>query len=54
MAEVQRQKWYYDWKIGTIGLKPGDPILVKADAFHGKRKIKDRWRTSLMRYYIRS
>ena len=42
MAEVQRQKWYYDQKIGVIGLKPGNLILVKADAFHGKRKIKDR------------
>ena len=42
MAEVQRQKWYYDWKIGAIGLKPGDLILVKADTFKGKSKIKDR------------
>ena len=24
-------------------LKPGDLVLVKADAFKGKRKIKDRW-----------
>ena len=43
MAEAQRQKWYYDWKIDAIGLKPGDLILVKADAFQGKRKIMDRW-----------
>ena len=43
MAEAQRQKWYYDQKIGTVGLKPGDLILVKADAFQGKRKIMDRW-----------
>ena len=43
MAEAQRQKWYYDWKIGTVGLKPGNLVLVKADAFQGKRKIKDRW-----------
>ena len=28
MAEAQRQKWYYDWKIGAIGLKPGNLILV--------------------------
>ena len=35
--------WYYDRKIGTVNLKPGDLILVKADAFKGKRKIKDRW-----------
>ena len=30
-------------KIGAIGLKPGDLVLVKADAFQGKRKIKERW-----------
>ena len=24
-------------------MKPGDLILVKADAFQGKKKIKDRW-----------
>ena len=24
-------------------LKPGDLVLVKADAFKGRRKIKDRW-----------
>ena len=41
-AEVQRQKWYYNQKIGTIGLKPCHLVLVKADAFQGKRKIKDR------------
>ena len=43
MTEAQWQKWYYDWKIGAIDLKPGDLVLVKADAFQGKRKIKDRW-----------
>ena len=42
-AEVHRQKWYYDRKIGTVNLKPGDLVLVKADAWKGKRKIKDRW-----------
>ena len=36
-------KWYYDRKIGTVNLTPGDLVLVKADAFKGKRKIKDRW-----------
>ena len=30
-------------KIGAVNLKPGDLILVKADAWKGKRKIKDRW-----------
>ena len=43
MTEAQRQKWYYNWKIGAIGLKPGNLILVKADTFQGKRMIKDRW-----------
>ena len=43
MAEACQQKWYYDRKIGAVNLKPGDLILVKADAFKGKRKIKDRW-----------
>ena len=36
-------KWYYDRKIGTVTLKPGDLVLVKADAFKRKVKIKDRW-----------
>ena len=43
MAETQWQKWYYDWKIGTMDLKSGNLVSVKADAFQGKRKIKDRW-----------
>ena len=43
MAEAQQQKWYYNQKIGAVDLKPGDPVLIKANAFQGKRKIKDRW-----------
>ena len=42
-TEVCQQKWYYDRKIGAVNLKPDDLVLVKADAFKGKRKIKDRW-----------
>ena len=42
-AEAHQQKRYYDRKIGTVNLKPGDLVLVKADAWKGKRKIKDRW-----------
>ena len=42
-VEVHWQKWYYNRKIGTVNLKPGNLALVKADAFKGKRKIKDRW-----------
>ena len=41
--EACRQKWYYDRKIGAVNLKPGNLVLVKADAWKGKRKIKDRW-----------
>ena len=43
MAEACRQKWYYDRKIAAVNLKPGDLVLVEADAWKGKRKIKDRW-----------
>ena len=41
--EACPQKWYYNRKIGVVNLKPGDLVLVKADAFKGKRKIKDKW-----------
>ena len=43
MAEAHQQKWYYNRKIGAVNLKPGNPILVKVDAFKGRRKIRDRW-----------
>ena len=42
-AEACQQKWYYDRKIGTMNLKPGNLVLVKVDAWKGKRKIKDRY-----------
>ena len=42
-AEAHWQKWYYDRKIGAVNLKPGDLVLVKTDAWKGKRKIKNRW-----------
>ena len=38
-----KTEWYYNQKIGAIGLKAGNLILVKADAFQGKRKMMDRW-----------
>ena len=41
-AEACQQKWYYDRKIGAMNLKPSDLVLVKVDAWKGKRKIKDR------------
>ena len=43
MAEAWRQKQYYNQKIGAVGLKPGNLILVKADTLQEKMKIKDRW-----------
>ena len=42
-AEACWQKWYYDRKVGTMNPKPGNLVLVKADAWKGKRKIKDQW-----------
>ena len=42
-AEARQQKRYYNRKVGAVNLKPGDLVLVKADAWKGKRKIKDRW-----------
>ena len=42
-TEACQKKWYYDRKIGTMNLKPGDLVLVMVDAWKGKRKIKDRW-----------
>ena len=42
-VEAHWQKQYYDRKIGTVNLKPGDLVLVKVDAWKGNRKIKDRW-----------
>ena len=41
--EACPQKWYYDRNMGAVNLKPGDLVLVKVDAWKGKRKIKDRW-----------
>ena len=42
-AEASQQKQYYDRKVGAVNLKPGDLVLVKMDAWKGKRKIKDQW-----------
>ena len=39
-SEAKRQKWYYDRKANAI---PGDLVLVKADAYRGRRKVKDQW-----------
>ena len=42
-TEAHRQKRYYDQKVGAVNLKTGNLVLLKADAWKGKRKIKDRW-----------
>ena len=42
-VEACRQKWYYNRKIGAVNLKPRNLVLVKADAWKGKRQITDRW-----------
>ena len=31
-SEMSQQKWYYNRKIGAVNLKPGNLVLVKADA----------------------
>ena len=41
--EAKQQKWYYDRATSTVQLMPGDVVLMKLDAFQGKRKAKDRW-----------
>ena len=40
-TEAQWQKWYYDRQINAVSLEPGNFVLVKADLYQGKRKIKD-------------
>ena len=37
-AEACQQKWYYNRKIGTANLKPGNLVLVKVDAWEGKEE----------------
>ena len=41
--EAARQRCYYDRKAGAVALQPGDVVMVCADGFVGKRKVKDRW-----------
>ena len=35
-TEACQQKWYYDRKVGTVNLKPGNLVLVKVDVWKGK------------------
>ena len=41
--EADWQKQNYDRATSTVQLVPGDAVLLKQDAFQGKRKMKDRW-----------
>ena len=40
-SEVERQKWYDDRKAKSISLEPDDWVLAKANAYMGRRKVKD-------------
>ena len=42
-CEAKKQKRYYDRATSTAQLVPGDIVLMKNDAFQGKRKVKDQW-----------
>ena len=42
-SKADRQKHNYDRATSTVQLMLGDTVLKKADAFQGKRKVKDRW-----------
>ena len=41
LSEAERQRQYYDHKANAILLEPGDLVLAKADAYKGRRKVKD-------------
>ena len=42
-CEAKKQKRYYDRATSTVQLVPGDVVLMKNDAYQGKRKVKDWW-----------
>ena len=46
-SEVERQKWHCDRKANAISPKPGDLVLAKANAYRGRRKVKDQWEEEL-------
>ena len=41
--EAARQRHYYDRKAGAGALQPGDVVMVRANGFVSKWKVKDRW-----------
>ena len=46
--EAARQRRYYDRKAGAVALQPGDVVMVRADGFVGKRKVKGRWEDGVL------
>ena len=42
-CEAEKQKRYYNQATSTAQLVPGDVVLMKNDAYQGKRKVKDWW-----------
>ena len=42
-CKAEKQKRYYDRATSTMQLVPGNVVLMKNDAFRGKRKVKDQW-----------
>ena len=42
-SEVERQKWHYNRKANAILLEPGNLALAEANAYRGRRKVKDWW-----------
>ena len=42
-CEAEKQKRYYDQAMSTTQLVLGNVVLMKNDAYQGKRKVKDWW-----------
>ena len=42
-CEAEKQKWNYNRTRSTMQLVPGNMVLMKNDAYQGKRKVKDWW-----------
>ena len=53
-AVAHQQKWYYDKKIGTVNLKPGDLVLVKANAWKERGRSRVGGKKRLGRWCIKS
>ena len=42
-SEAERQRQYYDYIANAVSLEPGNLVLAKANAYKGRRKMKDWW-----------